>query len=265
MAKHQKSPGEKQWPAFSDRPLPEFADRLPPIRADVWRRVQVGLWLLATTRMNLVGELSAEIAKKEGLDPQSSSLRELFYRYLPEAGLTIGEKINLFTSTGLSLVRLSNFGEEVCRAYGWEPKESEWARLIRLHDGDNQKEHTAMVLAYTREARARGFRAVVHPGVSEKVGDAKVQPDVYIVNRKHSRFYVEIERSGHFGRDREGKWRGMLLLQKMVAVVAQKQESRATLVKEIKALGLPGFAADLTSLRRRSSTGNPGPLWNEKW
>lgn len=122
-----------------------------------------------------------------------------------------------------------------------------------------------MILAYTREARMRGFRAVVHPGVSEKVGAAKVQPDVYVVNRKHSRFYVEVERSGHFGRDREGKWRGMLLLQKMAAVVTQKPESRAALVKEIKALGLPGFAADLTSLRRRSLSGDPGRLWDEKW
>jgi len=264
MTKYQKSPGEKQWPAFSDHPLPGFADRLPPIRTDVWRRIQVGLWLLATTRMNLVGELSAEIAKKDGLVEDSRSLRELFYSYLPEAGLAIQEKLPLFQK-GLVVVRLSKFGEDVCRAYGWEPKESEWAKLIRLHDGYNQKGHTAMVLAYTREARARGFRAVVHPGVSEKVGDAQVQPDVYIVNRKHSRFYVEVESSGHYGRDREGKWRGMLLLQNAVAVVSQTSLSRPKLVNEIKALGLPGFAADLTSLRRRSLSGDPGSLWDEKW
>lgn len=263
MTKKNKPPSEKQWPVFSDNFPPDLADRMVPMRSDVWQRTQAGLWMMATTGWSTVGELVAEIAKKFELAEDSRSLRELFYTYLPEAGLAVQEVLPFFQS-GLAVVRLSRFAEEICRSYGWNIRESEWARLIRLHDGENQKRHTAMVLAYTREARARGFRAVVYPGVSEKVGEAQIQPDVYVVNRKHSRFYVEVE--GRFHRENPEKWHGMLRLQNVVAVVTLTEKRRRSLVdNEIKPLGLSGFAADLESLRQRSLSGSPGSLWDEKW
>jgi len=248
------------WAGYQEQPIPvAFWDRLA-MRSDRWRAVCAGLHLMSVTGWNLTRELAEAMAAFKGAQSDSGSMRRVFQEYMPENGLVVYDgALPYLTPHMLSAVRLTDFGKDVCRACGWEPVESGWERLIRLHEGDRQPDHTAAVLAFAREARLRGYRADILPEVKE--GNAV--PDLYVKDRLRRRAYVEVETTYH--RLKPEKWRNLVALQGYVAVAAKLPSQRQRLVKEIKRLRLPGWATDLETLRANAKTDDPYFLFIERW
>jgi len=247
-------------PDLHPTPPAQFADRLGSIRADRWQRMERGLYLLSTTQLNLVQELAERLAGTCGSRVVSRSHRDVFYRYLPEAGLAAYQVLPYFHS-GLAAARLTSLGQEVCRALGWQPQASEWERLIRYHQGDETLRHTAMILAFAREARVRHYKVFVCPARSVTWPE-RFFPDVFILDRQHRRAYVEVERGQG---EKEQKWALQQQVQRFAAVVTLTSGSRSFLVERILAQGIPVWATDLETLRRLTLAGTPGSLWIERW
>lgn len=244
-----------EWPAFTPLIPPALSDRLK-FRGDRWIRTQAAVFLMAITGWSTVTEIVAALAERENLAPNSGAIYRLLREFLPGDEITYYRVLPYFH--GLAVTRLGPLGREMCYHLDWPVKEADWLRLQLYHEGDIQLEHTAMILAFCREARVRGYEAFVLPAIPGKTSEAC--PDVYVA-KDGEWAYVEVER----GRDKPSKWLNQERLQRRAAVVALTPESRIRLVGEIKRLYIPLVAADLETLRRRTLQGNPGPLWIEKW
>ena len=251
-----------EWSMYQKAPVPmAFAGQLA-MRSDRWSSVSIALYLLAVSGWNLVIELGEAIAAYKGAQVYSESVRKVFREYLPEHGLGIYDgELPYLSPYKLAAARLTGLGKEVSRACGWEPAESGWERLIRLHEGDTQIAHTAAVLAFAREARLRGYRADILPDVSGK--GVHAAPDVYVIDRNRRRSYVEVETSFHH--EKPEKWQNLNSLQGYVAVASKTLGQRLRLVEEIKRLRLIGWATDLETLRANARTGDPYFLFVQRW
>ena len=146
--------------------------------------------------------------------------------------------------TALALVRLSEDGKSLARIYGWEPVETDWERLNRLHQGDDEqmKIHTMAVLAFAMHARLRGYKTQVMPEISGQ----KARPDV-LVEKDAETSYMEVELSH---KDLSKKWRNANALQGKVAICTTEETARARFVADSKTLLKikHGLATDLKFL-----------------
>mgnify|MGYP001088981002 FL=1 len=168
--------------------------------------MRLALRLVAATGWSSVQELGAALASQLGLPARSFAARRVFQRYLVEAGLVHYQVLPYFRR-GLAVVRLSHSGISLCQAAGWAVVESEWERLLRLHDAAHAPAHAAMILAFAREARRRGWAVQVLPVLDGMPVEAT--PDV-LVEKYGQCWYVEVERSRAF---KEQKWRNQEALQ----------------------------------------------------
>lgn len=227
-----------------------------------WRRALMILYLLATYGINSHVEIDRHIAPVEGLVFRSNSTKKPV-RKLAEIGLTVMEtiKIDRDPEMGFAIwvLRLTDSGRELCQAFGWQPVESEWERMIRLHQGDRLKEHTLAVLYFALLARARGYDVAVMPDTQA----GNTSPDVRITRNGKSHL-VEIELGK---RDVSAKWRNMKTAQGYVAICALYPAGRDRLVKDCKLAKIPGMAADLETLKavKIYETTASDPLWLEQW
>jgi len=245
------------FPEFNPRPPAAFADRLN-YRQDRWLRMQAGLFVMARTGFGTAGEMFSLLGEYLNLPPESYALQRILREYLPQAGLAEYSVLPFFRY-GLACTRLTSFGAALCHALKWGVRESEWGRLIELHEGEKQGKHTAMILMFARQARLRGYRVNLLP---EVVGAPNgFVPDVYVVDKKHRRAYVEVER-GHAKQD---KWRSLAALQGFVALVTLTPRHRQTLVEEVQELRLPGRATDLQTLLRAAQDGRLNWLFPQRW
>lgn len=140
--------------------------------------------------------------------------------------------------TALPCVLLTDRGRAVCKRMGWEPVESDLERLIRLHKGDEERDHTMCVLIFAMHARMRGWTVTVVP---EMEGPA--EPDV-LIERGSERWYVEVERS----RNDPGvsKWQNLAALNGgQVAFCAVDGETMRRLRSQCVGAGLHGKATDI--------------------
>jgi len=245
------------FPEFTSRPPAAYADRLN-YRQDRWLRMQAGLFVMARTGFGTAGELFSLLGEHLHLPPDSYALQRILREYLPQAGLAEYSVLPFFRY-GLACTRLTPFGEAVCQDLGWQVRASEWGTLITQHDGANQPKHTAMILMFARQARLRGYRVKLLP---EVVGAPKgAVPDVYVVDKKHRRAYVEVER----GHDKQEKWRSQAALQGFVALATLTPRHRQSLVEEVQELRLPGRATDLQTLLRAAQDGRLNWLFPQRW
>lgn len=243
-----------------DCPL-AWETRLRDLKDLVWKRGLMLLSALAQQGVNSYLEIARQITDAENLSERSNSVRQPLEK-LEKADLIVSETLTIQLgnkTTALKLLRLTPRGEEFCRTVGWEPRESEWARLIRLHEGARFPEHTAAVLAFAMNARARGWQVTVLPEVP-----GKAAPDVQITqgDEKH---YVEIELGL---KDRPAKWRNLAGLQGHVALCARDEAGRTRLVGDCRLAKLSGLATDLENLALRVAYRDltpDAPLWLEQW
>jgi hypothetical protein len=139
--------------------------------------------------------------------------------------------------------------------------ESDWERLMRLHEGEKQEGHTLAVLLFASAARLRGWTVEVLPEVN---GNAR--PDL-VITRGEQRLYVEVE-TGTRLHDGNAKWRMNAELNGgRVALVARNVEERGVLVSDCRHAADHGHAADVETLiaGRLVEVSEGDPLWAEEW
>lgn len=215
----------------------------------------IGFWHLSSKM-----EIEGILAEVMGISSGAGSLQRIG-RDLLANDLLVVELIKLSNpNTHLKLYRLSDSGRWLYRAvFGRDPVESEWERLIRLHEGERFKEHTLACLLFALHARKRGWAAQVLPAVN---GDAA--PDV-LISDGSDELFVEVELKT---KERTAKWRNLADLNNgKVALCGATPGNRKRLVGDCKMDKLPGLATDLKTLisAKYKQIELETPLWVERW
>lgn len=247
-------------------PAPErFKAQLKPKESGIrYRRKVLVLYAVARGGISSRMEIDRVVSVVEGLSERTNSVRRPVDD-LVKSGLLVSDNIRMYRpfETGLAVYRLSEDGRALCALWGWTVVESEWERLLRLHQGAAQEAHSVMALAFALHARLRGWDAVILPEV-----EGAARPDLQ-VERDGERWYVEVER----GDGSRRKWKNLAALNDgRVALCAANEEGREKLVRDCKAERLGGVATDLKSLsfigdelRKMVDITPAEPLWLERW
>jgi hypothetical protein len=235
-----------------------------------WQRQSMALYILASYGIGVRMELDWLISHAVGTKANSGAQR-LTIDKLAELGLVVRRRLYESTppmGSQLIVLVLSEDGRRLCDLFGWQVVESEWERILRLHcQGDPEQEksqeaHTLNILSFIRNARYRGYRAMVVPQVP-----GKSSPDAY-VDRAEEFSYVEVERSS---KEKTSKWLHQAELQGQVALCALDPKSRLRLVSDCKLQGAihHGRATDMRTLMELASIHKEDisetPLWAEEW
>ena len=168
-----------------------------------------------------VGGLStrADIARALQMDLSSIEAKTASLRKVARACKTLVNE-NLITQDlgklwwiTIYMLRLTPFGEEYWQnTYRLKKVNSDWDKLIKLHNGKRYMEHSAAVLLFVHHARLRGWNAEVMPEPEENM-----QPDVEIENDKDI-LYVEIERKASRAWEKKDRWKKQRLLQSTLTI-----------------------------------------------
>ncbi len=225
-----------------------------------WRRQSMSLYIMASAGISSRVELDYLVGSLEGVKSRSSSLRTTL-DLLADHGLAIAGSFSVIYGafqSALSVMRLSETGKELCRILGWEPVESDWERINRLHDGERSRDHTFGLLAFSMHARLRGWQVQLIPEVA-----GEWQPDMHI-QRAETGLYVEVEMSE---KENRAKWQHLAELQGKVALCAATRKQQAALTGDCKLLKLAGMATSLENLvaDRIPDIKPETPLWEETW
>jgi hypothetical protein len=226
-----------------------------------YQRYFVVLYLIGHWRLAACMEIEEILATAVRVSAGTGSLQRVLGD-LNKAGILLSEVLHLSSPhTALKLVRFSEEGAKLYQAlFQKRSFENEWARLIRLHEGERFPEQTAAIILFGMHARKRGWAAQVLP----EINNSKAMPDVWI-GRGTERLYIEVELSG---KERLSKWRNQAALNAgRTALCAANQKSRAQLVEECKRNQLPGQATDLEVLVKGKfkEISADTPLWLESW
>ncbi len=224
-----------------------------------WRRGSMALYLIASLGLSAVVEVDRHIAPVEKLSQRTNSIRKPVDQFV-EAGILVSDalKVTSGINSVLRVVRLTQKGREFCQMLGWEPVQSDWERLIELHQGERMEAHTVAVLLFAMHARARGWSTEVMPPVA-----GRSIPDIRVW-RDDASHYVEVELGK---RDRPAKWKHLDDLQGYVALCAGDMQGRQRLVGDCKLAKHKGVATDLKTLdvKRIYEITPDDPLWIEEW
>lgn len=226
-----------------------------------YQRYWLTLYLVGACRINARFEIEDLLAQVAGMSSRAGSLGRIV-EDLQQAGLLIGEILRIGApKTSLRLVRLAPDGVRLFKIlFDRDPLETDWERMIRLHEGDRFPEHTLAVLIFALHARKRGWATQILPPVE----GTKAVPDL-LVERGDERLYVEVE----LGRkESPAKWRNQAKLNNgRVALCAATSETRQRLVGDCRLDKLAGLAADLDTLVKvkHSTITEQDPLWIETW
>ena len=227
-----------------------------------WRRGSMLLYLISTFGMNAHLEMDVFIAKREGLSYRSNSTKKPLEN-LAAAGLLITETLRMEVGdfrTALKLARLSDEGRKLCEAFGWAAVESDWDRLIRLHQGQKQVRHTLAVLYFAVLARVRGWTTEVVPDA-----ESGAVPDI-LVAKGDDRHFVEVELGTRGNEKQTAKLKNLADLQGKVAICAPNVKVRERLVADCRLAKFSGVATDLATLVAKPyHEAQEEPLWLKEW
>lgn len=214
--------------------------------------------------LNVQVEIGRYVGETTAAQYRSGSIRRVF-EVLEESGLIVRQTLALQVTgnmpTRLAVARLSEEGRQFCRALGWSVVESDWERLIRLHEGDKQEGHTLAVLLFAAAARLRGRTVEVLPEVQ-----GKARPDL-VITQDGQRLYVEVE-TGTRLHEGNAKWRMNAELNGgRVALVARNVEERGVLAADCRHVAEHGCATDVETLisGKFAEVSEGDPLWAEEW
>lgn len=160
----------------------------------------------------------------------------------------------------LTAVRLTDVGWELVSRLGWSAKETELERMKRLHEkGKTEDKHTAAVLAFTYQARLRGWKAGVMPK-----GIYRYTPDA-VVAKGGREYHVEVELSWKIA---DSKWRNMARHRRVVALCARHETHQQMLVGDAESVigaNATIVATNLRALFKDVQNEPLGELWLERW
>jgi hypothetical protein len=226
-----------------------------------YQRRWLTLYLVGGCRINAKLEIEDLLAMVGGMASRAGSLGRIIDDLLG-AGILIGEiaQINPPKSS-LRLLKLSPDGVRLFKIlFDRDPQETDWERLVRLHEGDRFPEHTLAVLIFALHARKRGWATQILPPVE----GTKAVPDLAVL-RGDQTLYVEVELGQ---KESPSKWRNQAKLNDgKVALCAATPETRKRLAGDCRLDKLSGLATDLETLVKvkfkeiREDT----PLWLEEW
>jgi len=154
------------------------------------------------------------------------------------------------------VVTLTEYGKGLCQALGTAPVESDWEKIVRLHNGHKQPRHAALVLIAAYQARLRGWKAEVMPFDPQET--PWFQPDLKVVDPDGWIYYCEVESRT---RVRPRKWARM----RQVNLIAPTPVVRQRLAERLRQIGIPGRATDLRTLAQQAKAGDLSRFWLEKW
>lgn len=212
--------------------------------------------------LNVQIEIGKYIGDATAAQYRSGSIRRVFDA-LEESGLIIRQTLSLQvtgnTLTRLAVARLSAEGKQLCAALGWQVLESDWERLIRLHEGENQEGHTLAALLFGAVARLQGWVVEMLPEVP---GNAR--PDLKI-SQETQGLYIEVE-TGTRLHDENTKWRMNAEMNNgRIALVARNVQERAILIADCRHIAEHGFATDIESIISSKFVEESARLWAEEW
>jgi len=156
----------------------------------------------------------------------------------------------------LRVLYLTDYGKDLCRALGVEPVESDWEKIVRLHNGEEQTRHAALVLMAAYQARLRGWKTEVMPFDPQET--PWFQPDLKVTDPEGRFYYCEVETHSRGNPD---KWARM----RQANLIVPMPSTRQWLVRRLKDMGLPGRATDLRTLAQQAKAGDLSQFWLEKW
>lgn len=225
------------------------------------QRYWIVLYLIGRWRLTSNMEIESVLAETVGVSSGSGSLRRVI-KDLNKSNILTTEILDLKSPyTALKLNRLSEEGERIYQSlFGARPVESDWSRMIRLHEGERHPGHALAVLAFTLHARKRGWATEVMPQVT----DSKARPDACVL-RGPEKIYVEVE----LGEKENGaKWRNLHELNSgRIGLCSSTPKTRARLVADCQLDHLPGLATDLETLVRGNfnQITPASQLWLMQW
>lgn len=227
----------------------------------VVQRYWICLYLIGRWKLVSNMEIESVLAETVGVSSGSGSLRRVL-KDLARANILTTEITELRSPhTTLRLNRLTGEGERIYQSlFGVQPMESDWSRLIRLHEGERYPGHALAVLAFTLHARKRGWAAAVMPQVS----DSKARPDACVI-RGQEKWFVEVELGE---KENTAKWRNLHELNGgRVVLCSSTPKTRARLVADCQLDHLPGLATDLETLVRGNfkQITPASQLWLMQW
>ena len=234
-----------------------------------WRRGSMMLYLIATCGINAHLEIDVFVAQREGLSYRSNSTKKPLDN-LAAAGLVIAETLRMEVGdfrTALKLARLTDEGRQLCIALGWPVVESDWERLIRLHQGQRQTKHTLAVLYFALLARVRGWSTEVVPEVESGANGthSATVPDILVTKGADS-YFVEVELGTRGDQKQTAKWKNLADTQGSVAICAPNVKVRERLVADCRLAKLSGVATDLATLvSKKYHESLEEPLWLKEW
>lgn len=227
------------------------------LRSTVWKRIATAMQVMATTGYSVRRELMWEVSIVLRVVADSGTVKRLFERELPQAGLIISATLPYIGKSRVALSGLSLKGVELCREIGLQPVESEWDRVRRKHQGEAQPKHTASLLSFAYQARRRHGTVTILPDFA-----GHFQPDAQLILDGGVSQFVEVE-NGHGKLD---KWRRLADIQGHAAICTNTPVHRRKVIEECKSLGIRGVAADLKTLsQEKGEDGWLSYLWLEDW
>lgn len=235
----------------------------PSTSAQAWRRQVQALYLVARHGFSQSILVDTVLARREDQGLRGGTRAKQFERLIA-ANLLDASKLSIDRpfKTNLVVWKLTADGRRLAQAlFNTEPIESNWERIVRLHQGDEQPAHTLGQLLFEVYARQRGARVQLLP---EAAGPTP--PDL-LIELAGQRLYVEVELSE---KENPAKWRNLAALNNgQVAMCAGNAAQRARLVGDCQQLGFSGAATDLETLVQEFLThreaANGLPLFCETW
>ncbi|MEW6287054.1 MAG: hypothetical protein AB1509_12590 [Chloroflexota bacterium] len=216
-----------------------------------WRRmVQIAL-LLAGKGVSTASDLRHLLGvDKKSLHIALDSMLDLLDPLIESRVISIG-------SLGrMRVVNLTDYGKALARALGVEPVESDLEKIARLHHGETQTRHAALVLMAAYQARLRGWTAEVVPFNPQET--PWFQPDLKLTDPEGWFYYCEVETRS---RVKPRKWARM----RQVNLIMPTPNARLWVARRIQNMGIPGRATDLRTLAQQAKAGNLNSFWLEKW
>ncbi len=232
--------------------LPEGFRRIEwAYRKPRWRRMVQIVMLLASEGVSMASELiRLLVVDKKSLHVALDSMLDLLDPLIESRILSIG-------SLGrMRVVTLTDYGKALARALGIVPVESDWEKILRLHQGETQERHAALVLMAAYQARLRGWKAEVMPFDPQET--PWFQPDLKLTDPEGWFYYCEVETRS---RVKPRKWARM----RDVNLIVPTPTARKWMTQRIQAMGIPGRATDLRTLSQQAKAGDLTHFWLEKW
>ncbi|MEJ5315127.1 MAG: hypothetical protein WHS45_12195 [Anaerolinea sp.] len=232
--------------------LPEGFRRIEwAYRRPRWRRMVQIVMLLASEGVSTV----VELVRLMNIDNKSvhvalNSMLDLLDPLVESFSFSAGAKGRI------RVVTLTDYGKALARALGVEPVESDWEKIVRLHNGEVQTRHAAVVLMAAYQARLRGWKAEVMPFDPQET--PWFQPDLKLTDPEGWFYYCEVETHS---RVKPKKWARM----REVNLIVPTPTARNWMVQRLRAMGIPGRATDLRTLAQQAKAGELSRFWLEKW